>query len=281
MRTVTFNPFLLIIFCCLLLRLPASAQPDQSSTTNEPAITTTLTNTGGANAGAGHDEKLKALRAKIRLLAQDPNRSWTEYEQVGRELIAEFPEQPDGYDALLAVMQMGDPKRAKLVAEELTNSSAPEEYRLFAKGFIYRKDLYGKPVALKFQALDGRAVDLSQMRGKVVLIDFWATGCVPCVEALPEITAVYDKYHDQGFEVVGISFDTDKEDLARFIKERGLHWPESFDGAGFLNNKFGLQFGVRAIPHTLIIDKKGCLVIDSLYIPHRLEGAVTNLLAQP
>ena len=76
-----------------------------------------------------------------------------------------------------------------------------------------------KPLDLKYTAVDGSAVDLSKMRGKVVLVDFWATWCPPCRGEVPNVVAAYTKYHDQGFEIVGVSLDKDKERLLAFTKE--------------------------------------------------------------
>src|SRR5471030_1254825 len=73
------------------------------------------------------------------------------------------------------------------------------------------ESILDKPLDLKFTAVDGKKVDLADMRGKVVLIDFWATWCPPCRAEVPDVVATYKKYHDQGFEVVGISLDQDKD----------------------------------------------------------------------
>jgi thiol-disulfide isomerase/thioredoxin len=280
-RTLTLRTSIIVSLCSLTCCLLIQAQQVQSPIAAESGTTTTTSNTSEINTNFLREEKFNALNKKIRVLMQSPKPSWSEYEQTARELMKEFPDRPDGYDALLNVMQFGGAKRARSLANEMTNSFVPEEYRLWANGLLYRLDLYGKPVDLKFKALDGRDVDLAKMRGKVVLIDFWATGCVPCVAALPEIKAVYDKYHAKGFEVVGIAFDTDRDRLARFIKERELPWPESFEGQGGIDNSFGQKFGVRAIPHTLIIDKKGCLAIDDFYVRPGFESVVTNLLVEP
>ncbi len=243
MRLFPYSPSPAILLCGLFCCVFARAQVAVSSNENESESSTSLTNSIEVTSNLTREEKFKALNEKIRVLVRFPIRNWSESEQTAQELIHEFPDRPDGYDALLNMMQLGDGKHARSLAQEMISSSAPEEYRLWAKGVLYRLDSHGKPVELKFTALDGREVDLSKMRGKVVLIDFWATGCVPCVAALPEIKAVYDKYHDKGFEVVGITFDGDKDRLTRFIKERGLPWPESFEGQGGLDNKFGRLFG--------------------------------------
>lgn len=136
-------------------------------------------------------------------------------------------------------------------------------------------DLKGKPIDLKFTAIDGTEVDLAKLRGKVVLLYFWATWCQPSYEGLPNVMATYKKFHDQGFEVVGISLDQNKDDLLKFTKENGMTWPQYFDGQGW-SNKISTRFDVHFIPTMWLLDQKGVLVtVDG---GDNLEGQVGKLL---
>ena len=107
--------------------------------------------------------------------------------------------------------------------------------------------------------LGGNALSISKYKGKVVLLDFWATWCPPCVASVPEIQKVYDKYHSKGFEVVGVSLDDEKGDLEKFVKQRKLPWPQVFAGQRF-DNKLAVKYGVAFAPTTFLIGKDGKVI---------------------
>ena len=176
--------------------------------------------------------------------------------------------------------ESNDAEFAKLAAAHL------KEYPDFAgnkqiESVIKRKEtessLKSKPLELAFKATDGSEVDVAKLRGKVVLIDFWATWCGPCVAEVPKIVATYDKLHGKGFEIVGISFDKDKSALDKFTKEKGMKWAQYFDGEGW-KNQFGQKFGINSIPRMWLVDKKG-MVVDTNGRAD-LEAKVEKLLAE-
>lgn len=132
-----------------------------------------------------------------------------------------------------------------------------------------------KVLDLKFTAVDGREVDLASLRGKVVLIDFWATWCGPCVRELPNVLKAYEKLHSKGFEIVGISLDSDKSKLEAFVKDKGMPWPQFFDGKGW-KNELSTRFDIHAIPAMWLVDKDGRLA--STTVRGRLEAEVEKYL---
>jgi len=133
------------------------------------------------------------------------------------------------------------------------------------------------PLDLRFTAVDGTPVDLATMRGKVVLVDFWATWCGPCKAEVPTVVAAYNKLHDQGFEIVGISLDHDRDSLLKYTAANGMTWPQYFDGKGW-QNSISTGFGIHAVPAMWLVNKNGYVVTTDGR--NDLEGQVEKLLTE-
>jgi thiol-disulfide isomerase/thioredoxin len=126
----------------------------------------------------------------------------------------------------------------------------------------------GEEVQIAGPTLDGKTLDVRELRGQVVLVDFWATWCPPCRAAIPELRELHRRYHEHGFEIVGVSLDFQRSALERSVKENELPWPQIyFDRKGQQDaaNPLARRLGVESIPYTLLIDREGKVVATGLH----------------
>ena len=117
----------------------------------------------------------------------------------------------------------------------------------------------GKPVkAFDFKLINGRDFSISRKRGKVILIDFWATWCPPCVKGIPFLKEMYGKYASHGFDIIAISLDSAQKAVTDYLKKEQIKWPIRFSGEGWMD-KTARLFKVNLIPSYWLIDRNGIL----------------------
>jgi peroxiredoxin len=168
-----------------------------------------------------------------------------------------------------------DAAKAMTILEELAKNENTDVAKE-ATAQLRFKNIQRDPLPLKFTAVDGSEFDLAALRGKVVLVHFWAN-TPPCLADLPTVRAAYEKFHDSGFEVVGISHDTNKDRLLAAVADKNLTWPQYFDGKG-VRNAISSSYALRVVPAMWLVNKKGFVAFTDAR--GELEDLVKKLLAE-
>jgi peroxiredoxin len=119
----------------------------------------------------------------------------------------------------------------------------------------------------------GKLIKLSSLRGKYVLVDFWASWCAPCRKENPNVVKAYQKYHDKGFDIVGVSLDTKKDAWLKAIEKDSLTWNHVSDLKGW-ESGIVKEFGIKVVPTSFLLDRSGKVIANNLReeaLPKKLE----------
>ena len=149
-------------------------------------------------------------------------------------------------------------------------------------GTARRLSLPGNPIKLTGTLLSGEPFDQTSLAGKVVLVDFWATWCGPCVAEIASLQKEYEQWHAKGFEVVGVSLDEDRDTLEQFVKAKEIPWPILYEqpgGPGW-RHPLATYYGITGIPTVVLIGRDGNVItLDAR--GKKLSAALERLLGEP
>ncbi len=150
--------------------------------------------------------------------------------------------------------------RAGKIASRASDTDAATIGRMM-EGSVRRMELLGQPITVHGRTVEGKEFDWTKYKGKVVLIDFWATWCGPCRAEIPNVKRLYNAYHDRGFDVVAVSTDKRKDAPAKFMEVNKLPWVCLFDQSpGKELPPLAEYYGVFGIPQAILVDRQGRVV---------------------
>ncbi len=217
---------------------------------------------------------------------QKPNPDFAKIQETYLERLKEFVDQhPNTNDTAEALLQLGitlelsgqddDAKGYyKQVAERFSDSEPAKK----AQGAYKRLDSVGKTISLTGTTLSGKQFDVSRARGRIVLIDYWATWCQPCTQAFEPLKQLQAKYGQQGFFVVGVNLDSNRSEAAQFLNTNRVPWESLFEPGG-LESRLANELGILTLPTKILIDQQGRVVNRNVEISE-LEDQIKELLRQ-
>ena len=165
---------------------------------------------------------------------------------------------------------------------EASDSPAVRQLTEQTAAVARRISLPGRPMKINGTLLSGEPFDQATLAGKVVLVDFWATWCGPCVAEIANLRREYEKWHEAGFEVVGVSLDEDRASLERFVESKEIPWPILYEepGSPGWRHPLASYYGITGIPTVVLIGSDGNVItLDAR--GKKLGAALERLLGEP
>lgn len=194
--------------------------------------------------------------------------------------LAPKDERAPGMLVYLAQISEDSAKQTALL-EDVIKSYPESQAAKGAEGTLKKLSAVGKPFELEFtEATKGTEISMKALKGKVVVIDFWATWCGPCVAEMPNMKKLYAEYRDKGVEFIGVSLDQPKDKggldaLKDFVAKNDIAWPQYYQG-NYWQSEFSMSWGINSIPAVFIIDADG--KIADVNARGRLDKLIPDLL---
>jgi len=194
-----------------------------------------------------------------------------------RDFVDDYPQAEDTADAMLQLAMnaefSGKANEARQWYTNLKQKHGDNPAGIRASGALKRMDLKGKSLKLVGPAPNGRQVDVSGLRGKVVLVVFWASWSPPFVQEVPVLRAMYEQYVDRGFEIVGINLDAQTSDLTGFTKQNRITWPNIYQPGG-LDAPLAQEYGILSVPTMFLVDRNGRVLSNNVTVNDLKERLV-------
>ena len=204
------------------------------------------------------------------------------WEENLEKFASEFPESPDTADAMLQLGQAqelaGQFDKAKSWYSKIVQNFPELGPAKKAAGAIVRLDSVGKSISLRGKAVTGESVDLAKLKGKVVLIHYWATWSEPCKVEIAQLKELQAKYGKEGFTLIGVSLDNDGQDLVDYLKRNRIPWPQLFEPGGF-DSRYANELGILTLPTMILIDDKGKVLNRGIHIT-QVDSELRNLFKE-
>ncbi|MCL1850819.1 MAG: AhpC/TSA family protein [Bacteroidetes bacterium] len=268
--------------------------PGDKITVTGNAVETSAIKIEGSKTQALYDEYLSSLapiqeeqetiRQNYMMYAQNPSIPEDEFENIEKELIASFEAlnkniedittefiKANSTSIVAAYLVYRNTVTISNSAEieqqlQLLDPTMSNKFATLVKERVEKvKQTEVGAVLPGFELPDpeGKLISLESMRGKYVLVDFWASWCRPCLGEIPNLKIAYEKYHDKGFEIISISLDDDKEAWINGVAQHELVWLNVSDLQAF-NSPIAKQFAVAYVPHTFLLDPQGVILAVDL-----------------
>jgi len=271
----TAQPIVLAFGLTLLTGLASTQLPAQ--TTTPPPAAATKADELRSTVSSLEDDFLAELES-----SKNYERVFDGYEAKLKALIAQNPGQPAPYLGLSELFEKCDQARTRrLLDEMLAKPDAPDNVRKLFGQIDDMLKLVGTKSDLRLETLAGKKIGMDEFKGKVLLIDFWATWCGPCVKEIPKVKAYFQELHASGLEIMSVSFDDDRSKLDKFIATQGLAWTQ-VHAVGAQRDAIAAAFGVTRgyLPTVFLVGRDG-RIRYTFNTRFNLKDKIALLLKEP